>query len=1790
MDEPNATLGQPGPASPIDRKIIPRSELDGELASILDRYMADLQAGIAPSRERLLAAHPDLAVQLKACLAGIEFVHHAVGATALAPATLGEFRIIREIGRGGMGVVYEAEQTSLRRHVALKVLRFGVVDDEEAMQRFRREAETVARLHHTNIVPIFAIGCEGGVHYYAMQFIEGQSLADVLVESQGTRKPLLHEDVARWGLQAAEALAHAHQRRVIHRDIKPSNLLLDDEGVVWLTDFGLAKRADEVTLTVQGALMGTPRYMSPEQAESLKRPIDHRTDVYSLGASLYELATGRPVFESATSHGVIAQILSAEPARPRQLRPALPRDLETIILTCLAKEPARRYQSARAVAEDLRAVLDGRPIRARRVRLSERVVRYVRRRKKAIGSGAIGVAATVLVMIGALLGWRFYSDWQLGRIVLTNDGPPLTAQVLPESGDLPAGEPFEVVTRWVLALPAGDYRLRLNGVGRLGRTCRFAVNRGETQTHAISLDEGRLLGGEPPPPMGGQEKPKEEPIPFAHVTVALELTPGKADLVEWTGKTLIRRDGLSGKTVWDALRPAKPFARNRDPAAWLRKLSGGTPPDIIAEPAPDLDGDGIGDLVWVLRNMATTLLALSGKDGSVLWNYAPELDGPGGPQAENPSLPRPDKPATRLIHSLGAPALADLDRDGTPDLISTLVFHETPQETARRYPGEKPGGNQRNRQYLFRRIIVTISGRSGRWLWSYPVDKTFTGPSHLAWKQLASLVHVRGSAMVAIVDGTRWFGLDPATGRPRAGPIDLGFGPVRQVQYADLDGDGEPEVLALGPGAAAKQQTLAAFSIATGRELWVEPVNAPYEIPYDITVSPDWPLIVDLDGDGRHEVVVPDSGPVAPRGGYRGVRVLDGSSGRTRWARPMRPVTKAEDGLEHVMDAPDLDHDGFRDVVTVSVFIGRDPSTSSQGGPSEPERIYVDALSGKDGRPLWWWHVDIPADRYTHVWPPRWWGRGRNGWPLLAVALGGQHPQLGGLRSSSLGPPMVHLLEGSTGREVHTIAGLTAARTADLDGDGLADLWGEADGQLRAFRGEAPEAWRALGWFRPADAFEGLDYGTARPAADFDGDGIADTLNAGLRAPGFSAGEPTGSRTAVARSGRDGHVLWKTVLDSRESWNSEDRGESYSLSAFPLPAGDLDGDGTPDVVVKENQLERPGQVTKRAATFPLRLLSGRTGRRLWTAGPLPLDFEAHGYSAIHWDEVRVMEPHGAPDLLVRHGSPFAKPGSTPVPGGSARKPHLARLSGRDGRILWDIPLAQYPEQQWLSYLPPPGFDDLDGDGGLDTVQVIPPSPAAGQADFELTAVSLREGKRLWTQPIQSAFPNSPQIFAGDLDGDKRPEVVAMVEGQEGNSLVVLVKAFDGRDGRVRWTWNGGAEFQSNRPWPMMVVADLDGEGKRKVCVSFMELSGMRRIVVLDAHGRESARRDVSRDYNSTLRAADLDGDGRDELLLWYGDRLRAWGRDLKDVWSWPDKSARIEQIVPASSGQPAAVVVNPAVGLDGVTGHPRWVGQPGLTNWGAQFQPELLDRGHSNRLPLVVSNGLGATVCRAALRTTSSGTYDRPHGDRVQPGLARNDPRWTRPLPWTTGVASTFGPLGFVYVFGLALVDVVLPLVILRLAARPRVWSVRFLMALPVAAAVPLTVFLALEPLVPALPDPFPSSARLLFILGTLAGIPVVAYMIMVAATLLRRRWRRLALLAGLTVLAAVVLGLIWLWSDMRAMPAIEHYTWSGWYQVVLPAAYVVGMLGTIAWAALGFFRLVMRVGRRRAAVTPLSS
>ena len=297
------------------------------------------------------------------------------------------------------------------------------------------------------------------------------------------------------------------------------------------------------------------------------------------------------------------------------------------------------------------------------------------------------VVAVLLVEVAGLAAWRACDAWRAGRVVLTTDGPPLTVQVLGESDDTPIGEPVELLRRATLTLPSGDYRLRVAGEGRLGRTYRCAVVRGESSTRTLTLDDNRLLGETPIPPGWTGMKPRKDPIPFVWRSTAIELTPGKADLIEVAselppGKDALaellpsrfgRRDGATGMLIWDALEPGRPGKPARAYHPWVEWLATNPGNQWLIDPAPDIDGDGTRDLVWV---SGSDFLAVSGKDGSVLWTYQAEPDGPGGPHPEGPERPG----QVRHNGNIGDPATADLDRDGVPDIIAIVVFQPPTQD------------------------------------------------------------------------------------------------------------------------------------------------------------------------------------------------------------------------------------------------------------------------------------------------------------------------------------------------------------------------------------------------------------------------------------------------------------------------------------------------------------------------------------------------------------------------------------------------------------------------------------------------------------------------------------------------------------------------------------------------------------------------------------------------------------------------------------------------------------------------------------------------------------------------------------------------------------------------------------------------------------------------------------------------------------------------------------------------------------------------------------------------------
>jgi WD40 repeat protein/tRNA A-37 threonylcarbamoyl transferase component Bud32 len=334
-------------------------------------------------------AADDGAEQAKTILP-VRGVRQDAGETSLV-RQVGDYELLEVIARGGMGVVYKARQVSLNRTVAIKMILSGQLASETEVQRFRTEAEAAANLDHANIVPVYEVGQHDGQYYFSMKLVQGGSLAQRVAQ--------LKDDPQAAAAQVeivARAIHYAHQRGVLHRDLKPANILLDGEGRPLVSDFGLARRVAGSLLTNTGAVVGTPSYMAPEQAVDPKN-LTTAVDVYALGAILYELLTGRPPFQGETALETLLQVVEREPMPPRQLNPKLPADLETICLKCLQKQPARRYPSAEALADDLRRWLDGEPIQARPAGVVERAVKWARRRPALAALAVVSLLTAVLV-------------------------------------------------------------------------------------------------------------------------------------------------------------------------------------------------------------------------------------------------------------------------------------------------------------------------------------------------------------------------------------------------------------------------------------------------------------------------------------------------------------------------------------------------------------------------------------------------------------------------------------------------------------------------------------------------------------------------------------------------------------------------------------------------------------------------------------------------------------------------------------------------------------------------------------------------------------------------------------------------------------------------------------------------------------------------------------------------------------------------------------------------------------------------------------------------------------------------------------------------------------------------------------------------------------------------------------------------------------------------------------------------------------------------------------------------
>jgi serine/threonine protein kinase len=432
--------------------------------ALADDYVARRRRGEAPTIDEYTARCPERADEIRALFPAIAALERWKPQPASPPGKLplqgrlGDCRLISEIGRGGMGVVYEAEQESLGRRVAVKVLPHVAWADDQPMQRFLREAKTAANLRHTNIVPVFGVGEEQGLHYYIMPLIPGVGLDRVVqalrakfavtdegvtadspadprrAEAESIALALLDgtpaagtlaafgrrywQAVARIGIQVADALEHAHEQGILHRDIKPANLLLDPAGTVWVTDFGLAKAMAHDDLSRTGDLVGTLRYMAPERFQGV---CDARSDIYSLGLSLYELVTLRTVHLTGDRAEMVRQATVGQHPPPRALNPRIPRDLETVILKAVDPDLRFRYASAGALSADLARFCAGQPIEARRTAAPERLLRWMGRNRMV---SSLAIIAIALALFGAYFFYLFLTAPPWARPPLRPFPPP----------------------------------------------------------------------------------------------------------------------------------------------------------------------------------------------------------------------------------------------------------------------------------------------------------------------------------------------------------------------------------------------------------------------------------------------------------------------------------------------------------------------------------------------------------------------------------------------------------------------------------------------------------------------------------------------------------------------------------------------------------------------------------------------------------------------------------------------------------------------------------------------------------------------------------------------------------------------------------------------------------------------------------------------------------------------------------------------------------------------------------------------------------------------------------------------------------------------------------------------------------------------------------------------------------------------------------------------------------------------------------------------------------------------
>ncbi|HJT34903.1 MAG TPA: serine/threonine-protein kinase [Pirellulales bacterium] len=1391
----------------------PDAEQDLRIAEILELWQARRSDGETPDLLKLAGGDAALAEQLRQLVDVVRTIDDTGFASVGGEPVVAElaeheapsvpdFVVLKELGRGGMGVVYEARQVSLDRVVALKLLPLGTVD-RAAAQRFAREAATAASLQHPSIVPIYATGEAPGALWYAMRRIDGESLAQLIVRHPAG---IAWQRVVEIGIVAAEALMYAHQQGIVHRDVKPANLLEDSGGQIWLTDFGVARRDVDVTATLSQAICGTPRYMSPEQMAGRGELVDHRTDLYSLGATLYALATGRAVVQGTTPLEVLDEIRHGEPVTPRTLNPRLPRALEVVLLKCLEKSPRDRYATAADLLSDLKALADGRPIAARGLPVWTVWRRRLSRHASRVRLAALAATITIAVVGAGAVSHQYYVASRQAQVQISSAGGAYEAAIRPATLD---GDRDDQVTsvalpmRQPLSFEAGDYEIAFAARGRFGERARLQLDAGDVAAP-------RYIDHRPPPPAidvdqmwvsqihaadepgklflstlsdrhlviyaeGGHEcfrlelsQPAEDAPPGVVGDGKVAPVPARRDDGETVaeGDRQLRHPGAPGSERLDQFTTTAELFEHIDftyqpHAAFTGRRLARRPylaqPQRVMPEAVDLNQDG--ELDFVIAARLLPIVAALDPRGNLLWASRVDVTVPSDAPPPWIGADRVQPPA--VLQMLPT---RDCTGDGTRDVLVVSMAIRSP-------PAVNPQAV--NPQ------ITLLSGRDGSLVWTTPLPP-ITAANGTRWP-LAGLLEYLPYAL----DESR---------SVRSLSVQSNLGAIgvkrnlhmedRRVQWSDryfarlpvtppieLSADGEHALVVTAASEARK------LELASGR------LREPIVLAPSGSVLATSPRTIRR-GAGREPGILVDYLDDKAYGMLVGERLAlyDPKTSKPLWSNSLFAQTNLVDPAFEQTDFPfvaDLDHDGLDELVVAAADVA----------VFNNERTEIRCLDAETGNERWNTPVRV---RCAELAPER-------------ICL------VGDLDADGVDDLAIASLYGEAIRD-H----LDAIRTQRVNASIYIDVVSGRSGQRLNLAhqqiGEVDQFTRVveiddLRLASPGVVEASLVWGEGRERL-LDSLSVRFSLTRDelpLVAPGLTALtrlSPSGGGYYLARPGPDD-------LGGETAVWIEAGGNGLLVAGYPWVLESWrNSAGEPRLLLEDRAMSRIA-----AVDVPL-------GRVLWrrtTIGTTP--------AARHLRRSN-QDPSNQDCLLVQTLDFVNKTSS------------LACLDAETGRVR--ATLANHALG---------GMHDaaLGGDGPTDVCVLTGPThlSAASSRGFEVRKIALDTGKTAWEKSLLSGLlpvsnTHRPvKTLAADADGDGTTDCIVPDESP-GNAIRLV--AISGRDGQELWscrTQLSMHEWPYTSPWPLMELASggdgqsylvfIDKRGSGEIAVRLLRLSDGREL-------------------------------------------------------------------------------------------------------------------------------------------------------------------------------------------------------------------------------------------------------------------------------------------------------------------------------------------------------------------------